>query len=169
MADPSAPQPLVPPDLTWSHSPRPDRDDSTTYRLPQSEVLPWLSEQTDFLAASSSPSNDEARRVIYEEQYPHLHGEIGALAERPSWSAARTALEIESFVRGYADEHLGGRFVKVGYTPVLPSHVYLNCDQRLGQAIVLGLPMRYHQTNLAPEPAAGEEVTCNYMVDPAPF
>jgi ferredoxin len=149
--------------MTWSHSPSADRDEMEVYRLPRNEVLPWLSTQTAFLETTSTPANAEARRVIHLEQYPKVHGPSAALAEWPAWSAATVAREVEAFVKGYTAESLEGRLVRVGYTPVLADHVYVDGDLALPNAIVLGLPMRYEPTNAAPEPAAGEEVTCNYM------
>ena len=156
-------QPLVPPGTTWSHSPRPDRDEIEVYRLPRNEVLPWLSTQTAFLQATSSPANDEARRVIDQEQYPRLHGPKEPLTERPDWTPQETARRIQAFIERFAAEHLESRSVKVGFTPVLTEHVYTDGDLTLPEAVVLGLPMRYDQTNAAPEPVSGEEVTRNYM------
>ena len=154
---------LVPPGKQWSHSPRGDRDEHAVYRLPRNEVLPWLAGQTSFLQDTSSPVNDEARRVIYQDQYPKLHGATGPLGPRPDWTAADIEREVAAFVERYAAEHLESRLVKIGYTPVLPDHVYTDGDLELPNAIVLGLPMRYDETNAAPEPRAGEEVTVNYM------
>ena len=68
--------PLVPPGTVWSHSPDPTRDEQSAYRLPKNEVLPFLAGQTSFLEQTSSPANDEARAVIYGQQYPRLHGPV---------------------------------------------------------------------------------------------
>ena len=163
MADKTTPPPLVPPDKVWSHSPRAGRDETVVYRLPRNEVLPFLVSQTKFLQETSSPLNDEARRVIYTEQYPKLHGPSEPLAPRPGWSAHDVEREVAAFVKEYATKQLESRLVKIGYTPVLPDHVYLEGDLTLPHAIVLGLSMRYDETNAAPEPKAGEEVTVNYM------
>ena len=76
----------VPPDKTWSHSADGRRDEGVVYRLPQSEVLPFLMSSTTFSDDSSSPANDESRRVIYGEQYPQLHGPVEPLGSRPDWS-----------------------------------------------------------------------------------
>jgi len=155
--------PVVPPDKTWSHSPRDDRDEEAVYRLPTSEVLPFLVSHTSFLKASSSPANNEIRRVIFEQQYPHLHGPVEALGPRPDWASTDVEREVAAFVRQYAAEHLESRPVRIGYTPVLCDHVYLDRNVTLPHVIVLGLPMRYEETVAAPEPTAGQEVTRNYM------
>ena len=153
----------IPPDKTWSHSADGRRDEGVVYRLPQSEVLQFLTGSTTFQNDSSSPANDESRRVIYGEQYPQLHGPVGPLGSRPDWSGDDVQKYVSAFVEQYAAEHLDSRLVRVGYTPVLRDHVYTNGDLTLPNAIVLGLPMRYDETNAAPEPRAGEEVTRNYM------
>ncbi|MCH7849868.1 MAG: hypothetical protein IIB53_16090, partial [Planctomycetes bacterium] len=155
--------PLIPPDKVWSHSPNGVRDEKSVYRLPRSEVLPYLIEQTSFMQTSSSPANEASRRVIYQEQYPHLHGPIEPLGPSATWSAEDVEREIRAFVEHYATAHLDSRFVKIGHTPVLEDHVYTDGELTLPHAIVLGLPMRYEDTNAAPEPKAGEEVTRNYM------
>jgi ferredoxin len=155
--------PIVPLGKTWSHSPDGNRDERYVYRLPKNEVLPFLAGQTSFLKETSSPVNDQARQVIHEEQYPRLHDPSHALGPRPSWSAEDVEREVSAVVQRYAAEHLESRLVKVGYTPVLPDHVYVDGSLTLPNAIVLGLPMRYEETNAAPEPKAGEEVTVNYM------
>ena len=154
---------LIRPDKVWSHSPNGVRDEKSVYRLPRSEVLPFLIEQTSFMQTSSSPANDASRRVIYQEQYPHLHGPIEPLGPSAKWSAEDVERELRAFVEQYATAHLESRFVKIGHTPVLDDHVYTNGELTLPHAIVLGLPMRYDETNAAPEPKAGEEVTRNYM------
>ncbi|MHC4968406.1 MAG: hypothetical protein ACYTF4_07290 [Planctomycetota bacterium] len=155
--------PLVPPDKAWSHSPGGGRDENTAYRLPPDEVLPYLASRTNFLEASSSPANDECRRVIFEQQYPHLHGPTAAPGPRPDWTSADVEREVAAYVDQYAAEHLEARPVRIGYTPVLREHVYLDGDVTLPHVIVLGLPMRYEETMTAPRPPAGEEVTRNYM------
>ena len=155
--------PLIPPDKVWSHSPNGVRDEKSVYRLPRSEVLPYLIEQTSFMQTSASPANEASRRVIYQEQYPHLHGPIEPLGPSATWSAEDVEREVRAFVEQYARAHLDSRFVKIGHTPVLEDHVYTNGELTLPHAIVLGLPMRYEDTNAAPEPKAGEEVTRNYM------
>ncbi|MHC4217695.1 MAG: hypothetical protein ACYSU7_04480 [Planctomycetota bacterium] len=158
--------PAIPPDKVWSHSPggeRGGRDEHDVYRLPSSEVVPFLVQRTGFLETTSSPSNDECRRVIFEEQYPHLLGPTGPLGARPDWAAPQVEREVTTFVERYAMEHLAARPVRIGCTPVLREHVYADGDLTLPHVIVLGLPMRYDETNLAPEPPAGEEVTRNYM------
>ena len=153
---------LIDPERTWNHSPQGAREESV-YRLPRSEVLAFLTKQTSFMQASSSPANNASRKVIYEEQYPHLHGAIEPLGPATDWSAEDVDRKITTFVSQYSAEHLDGRFVKVGYTPVLEDHVYVDGELTLPHAIVLGLPMRYDETNAAPESKAGEEVTRNYM------
>jgi ferredoxin len=153
----------VPPGGAWSHSPCADRDEHIVYQLPKNEVLPWLMGQTAFLQATSSAVNDRCRSVIYGEQYPQLHGEIGPMSARPAWTAETVSREVSDMVTGYAAGSLERRHVMIGYTPVLREHVYSDGDVRLPNAIVLGLPMRYDETNAAPEPSAGEEVTRNYM------
>jgi ferredoxin len=156
----------VPLDKTWSHSPggeRGERDEHAVYRLPSSEVLPFLVSRTSFLDASSSPANDECRRVIFEQQYPNLHGPVEALGPRPGWASTDVEREVAAFVRQYAAEHLESRAVRVGFTPVLRDHVYTDGNLTLPHVIVLGLPMRHEETVAAPEPRAGEEVTRNYM------
>ncbi|MHC5006539.1 MAG: hypothetical protein ACYTGF_04160 [Planctomycetota bacterium] len=158
--------PIVPPDKTWSHSPggdRGERDEHAGYRLPSSEVLPFLVSRTSFLDASSSPANDECRRVIFEQQYPHLHGPVEALGPRPGWAAIDVEREVAAFIGQYAAKHLASRPVRIGYTPVLRDHVHLDRDLKLPHVIVLGLPMRYEETVAAPQAKAGEEVTRNYM------
>jgi ferredoxin len=155
--------PVVPPNQAWSHSPGGERDESTTYRLPPNEVLPYLAGRTNFLEASSSPANDEYRRVIFEQQYPHLHEPTAALGPRPDWTATDVGREVAAFVDRYAAAHLEARAVKLGYTPVLREHVYLDGNVTLPHVIVLGLPMRYEETMTAPRSPAGEEVTRNYM------
>jgi ferredoxin len=156
-------QPLVDPDHLWSHSPDGRRDERVAYRLPPSEVLPYLLERFDFVRASAGPANDAYRRVIHREQYPQLGGPTGAAAPRPGWGAAEVEREVAAFVAGYASEHLESRAVEIGYTPVLPEHVYAGGNLTLPHVIVLGLPMRYEETMAAPRPPAGEEVTRNYM------
>jgi ferredoxin len=155
--------PLVPPEKVWSHSPRADRDETAAYRLPANEVLPFLMARTSFVETTSSPANDEARRVIHEQQYPHLHGPTAPLGTRRDWTPTDVEREVAAFVNRYAGVHLESRAVRIGYTPVLPVHVYADGDLALPHAVVLGLPMRYEETNAAPEPRAGEEVTRNYM------
>jgi ferredoxin len=155
--------PLIPPDKTWSHSPSPARDESKSYRLPKNEVLGWLMHQTSFLAASSTPANDEYRGVIYGQQYPRLGDDPRPRAPRPRWDADEAAARIDDFVRRFAASRLDNRLVKIGCTPVLREHVYSNAAVTGPHAIVLGLPMRFDETNAAPEPRAGEEVTRNYM------
>ncbi len=153
----------IPPDKTWAHSADGCRDEGAVYRLPQSEVLPFLMSSTTFHEDSSSPANDESRDVIYGEQYPQLHGPVEPLASRPAWSGEDLQRHVAVFVEHYAAEHLESRLVRVGYTPVLRDHVYTDGDLSLPNAIVLGLPMRYDETNAAPDRRAGEEVTRNYM------
>ena len=155
--------PVVPSDKLWSHSPRGDRDETAVYRLPTSEVLPFLVSHMSFLEASSSPANDEIRRVIFEQQYPHLHGPVEALGPRPGWASTDLEREVTAFVGQYAAEHLESRPVRIGYTPVLRDHVSIDGSVTLPHVIVLGLPMRYEETMAAPEPKAGQEVTRNYM------
>jgi ferredoxin len=163
MRDKTTETPIVAPGMVWSHAPDGRRDEGSVYRLPRNEVLPFLAAQTSFLKATSSPVNDQAREVICREQYPQLHGPIDPLAPRPDWSASDLEREVSGFVERYAARRLESRPVKVGYTPVLPEHVYTDGVVTLPHAIVLGLPMRYDETNAAPEPRAGEEVTVNYM------
>ncbi len=153
----------IPANKTWSHSADGQRDEGVVYRLPQSEVLPFLVGSTSFDEDTSSPANDEFRQVIYGEQYPQLHGATAPLGSRPEWSGEDLHHHVAGFVEQYAAKSLESRLVRVGYTPVLRDHVYTNGDLTLPNAIVLGLPMRYDETNAAPEPRAGEEVTRNYM------
>jgi ferredoxin len=146
----------------WSHDPRPGRSDDAVYRLPQSEVLPALL-GTQFIADSSSPSNLACRRAIFDEQYPRLRDPCDPIGARPTWSAGETHDHLQRFVETHAAAHLDGRLVKIGTCPVLRDHVYTDGRVLFSHAIVLGLPMRFDETNAAPEPAAGEEVTRNYM------
>ena len=154
---------MMSPGRTWSHTPSSQRDEKTVYQLPKNEVLPWLMNQTEFLQATSSEANDQCRAVIHDEQYPRLHGETCPIHSPANWSADTVAREIDAFVINYGARELESRHVMIGYTPVLREHVYSDGVVRLPNAVVLGLPMRYEQTNAAPEPIAGEEVTRNYM------
>ena len=147
--EPKAPS-LIPPDKVWSHSPNGVRDEKSVYRLPRSEVLPFLIEQTSFMQTSSSPANDASRRVIYQEQYPHLHGPIEPLGPAANWSAEDVEREVRAFVEHYATTHLDSRFVKIGHTPVLQDHVYTDGELTLPHATVLGLRRRYDEPNAAP-------------------
>jgi ferredoxin len=142
---------------------RGDRDEQAVYRLPASEVLPFLVSRTSFLETSSSPANDECRRVIFEQQYPHVHGPSDALVPRPGWTDADVQREIAAFVGQYAATHLDSRPVRIGLTTVLRNHVYADGNLTLPHVIVLGLSMRHEETVAAPAPKAGEEVTRNYM------
>jgi ferredoxin len=156
-------QPPADPDHVWSHSPDGRRDERVAYRLPPNEVLPWLLDRFDFVGASSSPANDEYRRVIYQEQYPQARCPTEATGPRPDWTPADVAREVAAFVARYAAGHLDARAVEIGYTPVQWDHVYTDGNLTLPHVIVLGLPMRYGETMTAPQARAGEEVTRNYM------
>lgn len=153
---------MIPQDKTWSHSPQGAREESV-YRLPQSEVLPFLATQTDFMQKSASKANDQYRSVIYKEQYPHLKDSHDPTSDNPNWSSEDTKRKVGEFVKAYSKEHLQDRLVKVGFTDVLADHVYTNGELQYPHAIMFGLPMRYEETNAAPKPKAGEEVTRNYM------
>lgn len=157
------PNSMIPADKTWAHSPKADRDEASVYKLPRTEVLAFLINDTDFMHKSSSAANDGYRRTINKEQYPHLKDPHEPLTSNPNWSSADTKHKVGEFVEAYSREHLQNRLVKVGFTEVLADHVYSDGELKFPHAIMLGLPMRYEETNAAPKAKAGEEVTRNYM------
>ncbi|MFQ6059263.1 MAG: hypothetical protein ACE5MB_10355 [Anaerolineae bacterium] len=109
-----------------------------------------------FEEATSSPENDEYRRVIYEEQHPRVTGPVNPHRVEVT--------DVTAMTRQIKDYALSLGADKVGVCLIDQNHVYQGSVVPYRYGIVLGKRMDYEKIMTAPEPPAGIEVTRTYMV-----
>jgi epoxyqueuosine reductase len=109
-----------------------------------------------FEEATSSPQNDEYRRIIYEEQHPRVRGTVNPHRVEVTDVAAMTR-QIKEVALGLGAD-------KVGVCRIDPDHVYQGSEVGYKYGIVLGKRMEVEKIMAAPEAPAGIEATRIYMV-----
>ena len=108
-----------------------------------------------FEKKTSSPENDEYRRIIFEEQLPRVHGGPAKKKKR-----FRNASAAAADIKRFAFENGADR---AAICRINPLWVYKGIEVPHEYGIVLLQSMDYERISTAPEAAAGIEATRVYM------
>ena len=130
-------------------------DERGVRRPKQPGIIRRLIEE-GFEETTSSPENDEYRRIIYEEQHPRVTGPVNPHRVEVTDVAAMTRQIKEVALSLGAD--------KVGICRIDPDHVYEGSEVPYKYGVVLGKQMEVEKVMTAPQPPAGVEATHIYMV-----
>jgi len=105
---------------------------------------------------TSSPENDEYRRVIYEDQHPRVEGKASQ-KKTPFGNPVETTAEIRRFALEKGAD-------RVGFCLINQDWVYRESKVPHKYGIVLLKEMDYARISEAPAASAGIESTRSYMV-----